>query len=58
MEARPLLAKDPSNVYRLFEERGPLYKKYCDYEVMNISSIDDIVDTIIEIHSQVNNLNM
>jgi len=55
--ARPLLAKDPSQLYTLFEERGDLYKKYCDYEVMNISSIDDIVNNIIKIHSQVNKLN-
>lgn len=58
VEGRPLLAKDPSNVSRLFDERGQLYKKYCDYEVMNISSIDDIVDIILEIYSQINNLNV
>ena len=54
--ARPLLAKDPTQIYTLFEQRGDLYKKYCDYEVMNVSSIDDIVNNIIEIHSQVNKL--
>jgi len=52
VEARPLLAKDPSQLYRLFEERGPLYKKYCDYEVMNISDMDDVVRNIIEIYEK------
>ncbi|MGH4050251.1 MAG: shikimate kinase [Clostridium sp.] len=52
VEGRPLLAKDPANVFRLFEERSPLYKKYCDHEVMNISSIYDIVNSIIEIHKK------
>jgi len=56
VEARPLLAKDPTQIYTLFKQRGDLYKKYCDYEVMNISSIDDIVNDVIEIYSQVNKL--
>ena len=49
VEVRPLLKKDPSKLFRLFEERGLLYKKYCDHEVMNISSIYDVVNNIIEI---------
>ena len=53
VETRPLLAKDSSKIYRLFEERGPLYKKYCDYEVMNISDIDDVVNNIIQIYKQI-----
>jgi len=52
--ARPLLAKEPSRLYKLLEERDHLYKSYCDYEVMNNSSIDDIVNNIIEIHIQAN----
>jgi len=52
--ARPLLAKDPSQLYKLLEERCDLYKKYCDHEVMNISSIDDVVKDIIKIHTQTN----
>lgn len=53
METRPLLAKEPSQIYRLFEERGPLYKKYCDHEIMNISNIDDVVSNIIEIYTEI-----
>ena len=51
VESRPLLSKDPYELYRLFEERGSLHKKYCDYEVMNISNIDEVVKDIIEIYS-------
>ncbi|MBZ9607683.1 AAA family ATPase [Clostridium estertheticum] len=50
-EVRPLLAKDPSKIYTLFEERGQFYKKYCDHEVMNIREIDDVVNNIIEIYT-------
>ncbi|MGV8982070.1 shikimate kinase [Clostridium sp.] len=50
VNTRPLLAKNPSQIYKLFEERGLLYKKYCDYEIMNISNIDDMVSNIIEIY--------
>jgi shikimate kinase len=53
---RPLLAKDPFKLYKLLEERGHLYKKYCDHEVMNVSSLDNIVDSIISIYSQTNKL--
>lgn len=50
--ARPLLAKDPSQLYKLLDERYDLYKNYCDHEVMNISNIDDVVNNIIDIHTQ------
>ena len=53
--ARPLLKNSPSQLYKLFEDRSHLYKKYCDFEVMNISSIKDVVNTIIDIHTQINN---
>lgn len=51
VEGRPLLAKNPDKVSKLFEERGSLYKKYCDHEVMNISEIDDVVNSIIRIYT-------
>ncbi|MBU3102100.1 MULTISPECIES: shikimate kinase [Clostridium] len=52
IEGRPLLAKDPGRISKLFDERGPLYKKYCDYEVMNISEINDVVNSIIQIYTK------
>lgn len=54
IEGRPLLAKDPGRISKLFEERGPLYNKYCDYEVMNISEIEDVVHNIINIYNKIN----
>ncbi|MGH4121976.1 MAG: chorismate mutase [Clostridium sp.] len=54
IKSRPLLSKDLSQLYSLFEERGTLYKKYCDYEIMNISNIDDVVNNIIEIYAENN----
>lgn len=30
---RPLIKDNPEALYRLFEEREPLYKKYCDYAI-------------------------
>lgn len=58
IEGRPLLAKDPGKLSKLFEEREPLYKKYCNHEVMNISEIDDVVNSIIQIYNKVNNKDM
>ena len=52
--ARPLLAKDPSALYKLLDERCELYKNYCDHEVMNISNIEDVVNNIIEIYTRNN----
>ncbi|WP_164946860.1 chorismate mutase [Clostridium sp. FP1] len=54
VKTRPLLSKDPSQLYLIFEERGPLYKKYCDYEIMNISNTYDVVNNIIEIYAENN----
>ena len=54
IDARPLLSKDISQLYRLFKEREPLYKKYCDHEIMNISNIDSVVNNIIEIYEKIN----
>lgn len=30
---RPLLKKNPESLYRLYDERDPLYGEYCDYRV-------------------------
>jgi len=51
---RPLLLKDPSEIYRIFVERAPLYKKYSDHEIMNNSNIEDVVSNIIEIYEEIN----
>jgi shikimate kinase len=45
---RPLLAEGAARVYKLYEERYALYKKYCHFEVLNDSSIQAAVDKIIK----------
>ena len=44
---RPLLTGDASRIYELFKERYPLYKRYCDLEVINDKDIEDVVNKII-----------
>ncbi|MGI6621624.1 MAG: shikimate kinase [Clostridiaceae bacterium] len=44
---RPLIKDDPKALYRLFEEREPLYNKYCDYTI----DATDIKNAIISIKS-------
>ncbi|WIV11299.1 shikimate kinase [Proteiniborus sp. MB09-C3] len=46
-EERPLLKDKKENLYRLYDERIELYKKYCDYELMNDKTIDCAVNDII-----------
>lgn len=46
---RPLLKDNKENLYKIYEERIQLYKKYCDYEIINNKSIDKIVKDIISI---------
>lgn len=44
---RPLLKEGASRVYELYKERYPLYKKYCDYEVVNDKPLYEVVDDIV-----------
>jgi shikimate kinase len=46
---RPLLKDGPQKLYDLYEERNPLYMNACDYHIMNDSSLEEIVNKIIEI---------
>lgn len=49
IEIRPLFKGKKENLYRLYDERIELYKKYCDYEIMNNNSIDKVVKDIISV---------
>lgn len=49
---RPLLAGDTSQLFRLYEERLPLYRSYCHYEVTNNEDIIDTVEAILRIASK------
>lgn len=46
-ETRPLVKNNLSAIYRLYEERLPLYKEYCDIEVLNDKELEYTVDSII-----------
>ncbi|MCT4564415.1 MAG: shikimate kinase [Maledivibacter sp.] len=46
---RPLLKDGKERLYKLYNERIDLYKKYCNYEIINDGSIEDVVERIIEI---------
>lgn len=43
---RPLLAGDISKTYNLYKERYPLYKKYCNIEVMNDTSLEEFIERV------------
>ncbi|MBK5242853.1 shikimate kinase [Clostridium sp.] len=45
---RPLLSKDLSKIYELYEQRLPLYRKHCNFEV-NKESIEETLDEILYI---------
>lgn len=46
-EGRPLLKDGKERLYKLYGERIELYKKYCDYEVRNDGSVDDVIDRLL-----------
>lgn len=43
---RPLLKDNHARLQQLYDERFPLYKKYCDYEVENNKALSRLVDEI------------
>ena len=46
---RPLLKDGVNRLYELFNERYELYKKYCDFDVINNRSIEEVVEKILKI---------
>ena len=46
---RPLLAKDGHRIYTLYEERKHLYEKYCDYRIINNTSLEAATELIVKI---------
>lgn len=46
---RPLLSVDVSKIYELYEQRLPLYRKYCNFEIENKESIKETIDKILYI---------
>ncbi|WP_251440639.1 chorismate mutase [Veillonella intestinalis] len=47
MEIRPLLKESIEYIFRLYEERYPLYEKVCHVKVQNASTIADSVEEIV-----------
>lgn len=48
MKTRPLLKDGIEAVYKLYNERIDLYKMYCDIEICNEGSLEDVADSIIQ----------
>ena len=46
---RPLLANGKEVLYKLYDERYELYKKYCDYRIKNIVSLEEVIDKMLKI---------
>ncbi len=46
IENRPLLRNGKEKMYELYRERYDLYKKYCDYEIINDKDINLVIDQI------------
>ncbi|MGI6085055.1 MAG: shikimate kinase [Acetivibrionales bacterium] len=51
-DTRPLISNNPEALFRLSEEREPLYNKYCDY-IIDASDINKAVETIISIWTKI-----
>lgn len=47
MASRPLLADGVSRLFEIYQERYPLYKKYCDFEIDNSGMPEEAVDRIM-----------
>ncbi|WMJ79799.1 shikimate kinase [Clostridium sp. MB40-C1] len=45
--SRPLLKSGKEKLYDLYKERYLLYKRYCDYEIINDGHINGVKDKII-----------
>lgn len=45
---RPIFSGDVNNIYKLYEERHPLYKKYSDIEIVNSEEINLVIEKIIQ----------
>lgn len=48
IHTRPLLADGKERLYTLYNERIDLYKEYSDIEILNIGTIEESINQIIE----------
>lgn len=49
LTTRPLLAQDSTKIYELYEQRQPLYEKYCHFRILNDQSLSNAATQISEI---------
>ncbi len=56
-KSRPLLKDGVDMLYKLYDERINLYKKYANYEVDNNEDFDKVMEKIKEIINNENNVN-
>ena len=49
VKKRTLLANGKEVLYKLYDERYGLYKKYCDYRIKNIGSLEEVIDKMLKI---------
>ena len=53
---RPLLKDGKEKIYELYEERIALYKKYCDYEVINDSTLELMVNRVYDLINSIQHI--
>ena len=46
---RPLLFADVSKIYELYEERLPLYRKYCNFEINSKNHVEETIEEIMNV---------
>ena len=51
INTRPLLKEGKNRLFALYRERLPLYKKYCDIEIVNDKTLDDALNEILRYRS-------
>lgn len=49
LSRRPLLRDGVDRLYTLYDERYELYKRYCDFQIINDGSLEEAAAKIIEI---------
>lgn len=52
---RPLLKQGVNKLYELFSERYELYRKYCDFRIVNDGEIGEALEKILEVILSSNN---
>lgn len=57
-ENRPLLKEGKDRLYSLFKDRYALYKEYCDYELLNIGKLEDVLNEVESLYCSMEIVNV